>query len=60
MNKIFLDKQRLGTRNTCEGLSMYVYCVLSRAESAIAFSRLHQEAAKEINLVNPVNPVKKY
>ena len=30
-----------------------------RAESTIVFSWLHQEATKEINLVNPVNPVRK-
>jgi len=35
-----------------------IFC-LSRAESAIAFSRLHPEAAKEINPDNPVNPVEK-
>jgi hypothetical protein len=32
----------------------------SRAESAIAFSWLHPEAAKEKNPTNPVNPVEKY
>ena len=31
-----------------------------RAESAIAFSRLHPEAAKEIDPINPVNPVGEY
>jgi len=36
------------------------YPVHSRAESAFAFSRLHPEAAKEINPVDPVNPVRKY
>ena len=35
------------------------YWPLTRAESAIAFSRLHPEAAKAMNPVNPVNPVRK-
>jgi hypothetical protein len=35
-----------------------IFCpVFSRAGSAIAFSWLHPEATKEINQVNPVNPV---
>ena len=50
-------KRRLRLQNVCEGLSICLYPVHSRAESAIAFSWLHPEAAKEIN---PVNPVEKY
>jgi hypothetical protein len=37
----------------CEGFGIYLYIVQTRAESAIAFSRLHPEAAKEINPTNP-------
>jgi hypothetical protein len=54
---LFSKERRLSRRNVCEGLSICSYPVHSRAESAIAFSRLHPEAAKEIN---PVNPVGKY
>jgi hypothetical protein len=50
-------KRRLRRQNVCEGLSICFYPVHSRAESAIAFSWLHPEAAKE---KNPVNPVGKY
>jgi hypothetical protein len=54
---IFSKERRLRGRYICEGLSTCYYSVHSRAESAIAFSWLHPEAAKEIN---PVNPVGKY
>ena len=53
-------KRRLRRQNVCEGLSICFYPGHSRAESAIAFSWLHPEAAKEKNPVNPVNPVGKY
>ncbi len=54
---LFSKERCLSRRNVCEGLSINFYSVHSRAESAIAFSWLHPEAAKEIN---PVNPVGKY
>ena len=57
---LFSKERRLSRRNVCEGLSICFYPVHSRAESAIAFSWLHPEAAKEINPVNLVNPVGKY
>ena len=55
---LFSKERRLRRRNVCEGLTICFYPVHSRAESAIAFSRLHPEAAKEINQVNPVYPVR--
>ena len=56
---LFSKELRLRLGNVCEGLSIRFYPILSRAESAIAFSWLHPEAAKEINRVNRVNPVGK-
>jgi hypothetical protein len=50
---LFSKERHLKTRNVFEGLSICSSQVHSRAESAIAFSRLHPEAAKEINPVNP-------
>ncbi len=54
---LFSKERCLSRRNVCEGLSVCFYPVHSRAGSAIAFSWLHPEAAKEIN---PVNPIGKY
>jgi hypothetical protein len=50
----FSKDRRLRRRNVCEGLSICFYPVYFRAESAITFSWLHPEAAKEINPVSPV------
>ncbi len=50
---LFSKERRLSRRNVCEGLTICFYPVHSRAESAIAFSWLLPEAAKEINPVNP-------
>ena len=40
---LFSKERRLRRREVCEGLSICFYPVLSRAESAIAFSWLHPE-----------------
>ena len=50
---LFSKERHLRRNNIYEGLSICFYPVHSRAESAIAFSRLHPEAAKEIIQVNP-------
>jgi hypothetical protein len=50
---LFSKEWRLRRRNVCERLSICFQPIHFRAESAIAFSWLHPEAAKEINPINP-------
>jgi len=56
----FLRDGDLDNEISAKGLYIRCYFAFFHAERAIVFSCLHPEAAKEINLVNPVNHDRKY